>query len=94
MGRCNIARGIRVVEELILIKYFRNAFLATKVAFFNEMYDLCQATDLDYKTVSWLVGQDPRIGNSHTEVTEQRLTIVYLPMKPQIAIRTKRSWTL
>ena len=70
MGNISISNS--PVEELILIKYFRNAFLATKVAFFNEMYDLCQATDLDYKTVSWLVGQDPRIGNSHTEVTEQR----------------------
>jgi UDPglucose 6-dehydrogenase len=70
MGNVSISNS--PVAELILIKYFRNAFLATKVAFFNEMYDLCQATDLDYKTVSWLVGQDPRIGNSHTEVTEQR----------------------
>ena len=70
MGNISISNS--PVAELILIKYFRNAFLATKVAFFNEMYDLCQATDLDYKTVSWLVGQDPRIGNSHTEVTEQR----------------------
>lgn len=60
------------VEELILAKYFRNSFLATKVAFFNQIYDLCTATDVDYDVVSRIVGADKRIGHSHTQVTEQR----------------------
>jgi UDPglucose 6-dehydrogenase len=59
-------------EELILIKYFRNAFLANKVAFFNQIYDLCQATNIDYDVVSSGIGKDPRIGDSHTDVTDAR----------------------
>lgn len=59
-------------EELILVKYFRNAFLATKVSFFNQVYDLCQAFDINYKNVAAGIGHDPRIGSSHTEVTESR----------------------
>jgi UDPglucose 6-dehydrogenase len=59
-------------EELILVKYFRNAFLATKVSFFNQVYDLCQAFGVNYKNVAAGVGQDLRIGASHTDVTSAR----------------------
>jgi UDPglucose 6-dehydrogenase len=59
-------------EELILTKYFRNAFLATKVSFFNQVYDMCQAFGIDYKRVAFGIGTDPRIGTSHTEVTAAR----------------------
>lgn len=59
-------------EELILTKYFENSFLATKVSFFNQMYDLCKATNINYGTVAYLVGSDYRIGHSHTVVTEER----------------------
>jgi len=59
-------------EELILAKYFRNSFLATKVSFFNQIYDLCKQTDTNYDTVSSIVASDPRIGNSHTQVTQER----------------------
>lgn len=59
-------------EELILTKYFENSFLATKVAFFNQIYDLCKATDINYNNVSYLIGSDYRIGHSHTDVTKER----------------------
>lgn len=59
-------------KELILAKYFRNSFLATKVAFFNQMYDLCKALGIEYKAVAHYTGMDERIGHSHTSVTEQR----------------------
>lgn len=59
-------------EELILTKYFRNAFLATKVSFFNQVYDLCEATGVDYIEVMNGIAQDPRIGFSHTQVTTER----------------------
>lgn len=70
MGNVNI--DVATPEELILVKYFRNSFLATKVAFFNEIYDLCKAADIDYEPVAKLIGMDPRIGNSHTNITEER----------------------
>ncbi len=51
-----------------MIKYFINGFLATKVSFANEIYDLCQKLNLDYdKIVEYSIG-DTRIGNSHLNV--------------------------
>ena len=60
------------VEELIVAKYARNSFLATKVSFFNQIYDYCEKSNIDYKKVAELTGLDSRIGDSHTEVTEER----------------------
>lgn len=54
--------------EAITIKYFRNAFLATKVSFFNEIYDFCKAYNIDFDQVRAGVGADSRIGESHTYV--------------------------
>ena len=59
-------------RSLVLAKYFRNSFLATKVSFFNQMYDLCKAVDVDYESVRQAVTEDSRIGDSHSWVTEQR----------------------
>jgi UDPglucose 6-dehydrogenase len=56
------------VEELIMTKYLRNSFLALKVGFFNEVYDLCQSTKIDYNKVKQLVGMDDRITHSHMQV--------------------------
>ena len=46
-----------------LIKYSSNCFLATKVAFINEMARLCDALGADVKAVSYAMGKDGRIGN-------------------------------
>jgi UDPglucose 6-dehydrogenase len=59
-------------RELILAKYARNSFLALKVAFFNQMYDLCDALDVEYSAVAHYTTMDPRIGDSHSFITEQR----------------------
>jgi UDPglucose 6-dehydrogenase len=56
------------VEEAILIKYFRNAFLATKVSFFNEIYDFCEKHNIDFDCVREGIAMDNRIGDSHTFV--------------------------
>jgi|TARA_R110001592_G_scaffold315845_2_gene591979 UDPglucose 6-dehydrogenase len=70
LGNINVT--VSTPEELILTKYVRNTFLATKVAFFNEIYDLCEAANIDYTKVAELVIEDDRIGSSHTEVTKER----------------------
>lgn len=57
-------------EEAITVKYFRNSFLATKVAFFNQIYDFCEKLDLDYRYVREAIALDERIGSSHTYVFE------------------------
>lgn len=59
-------------RALVLAKYFRNSFLATKVSFFNQIFDLCSALELDYESVRQAVTADDRIGESHSKVTEQR----------------------
>ena len=66
--------GIEIADprELILAKYARNSFLALKVAFFNQMCDLCDALDVEYAAVAHYTGMDERIGYSHTFVTEER----------------------
>lgn len=51
-----------------MIKYFTNSFLATKVSFANEMYDLCLKLNLDYDKVVEYSVLDKRIGNSHLNV--------------------------
>jgi UDPglucose 6-dehydrogenase len=56
------------VEEAIMIKYFRNSFLATKVSFFNQVYDLCEKYNVDFDCVRQGVCDDTRIGHSHSFV--------------------------
>ncbi len=51
-----------------LTKYMENAFLALKVSFCNEMYDIAEAVGVDYNELRELWLRDPRIGRSHTLV--------------------------
>lgn len=55
-----------------IVKYMENAFLALKVAFCNEFFDLCEAFGTDYELVRQLWLEDRRIGPSHTIVTPER----------------------
>jgi UDPglucose 6-dehydrogenase len=56
------------IGEAALAKYTINSFLATKVAFMNEIYELASAAGLDYNKISEMVQLDKRIGNSHMQV--------------------------
>lgn len=51
-----------------MIKYFTNSFLATKVSFANEIYELCKKLELDFDKVVEYSVYDKRIGNSHLNV--------------------------
>ena len=51
-----------------MIKYFTNCFLATKVSFANEIYDMCDKLNLDYDKVIEYSLLDERIGISHLNV--------------------------
>ena len=55
-----------------LCKYMENAFLATKVAFVNQFYDIAQGLEVDYNELRELWLADERIGRSHTIVTAER----------------------
>ena len=53
-----------------LVKYMENTFYALKVTFANEMFDICQALDLDFYEVRDLWTMDPRLNPMHTMVFE------------------------
>jgi len=54
---------IRTSPEVAeMIKYVTNAFLATKISFFNEVYLLCVELGLDPDFVAETAALDPRIG--------------------------------
>lgn len=55
-----------------MAKYMENCFLATKVAFTNQFFDLARALDIDFNELRELWLQDGRIGRSHTLVTAER----------------------
>ena len=55
-----------------MVKYMENSFLALKVAFCNEFFDLCQGFGVEYNEARKLWLQDWRIGESHTVVTPER----------------------
>ncbi|MFI5258261.1 MAG: hypothetical protein ACHQ01_01440 [Candidatus Limnocylindrales bacterium] len=51
-----------------LTKYMENCFLALKVTFCNEFYDLAGVLGVDYNELRELWLLDPRVGRSHTFV--------------------------
>ena len=51
------------IETSEIIKYASNSFLATKVAFINEIADLCEAVGANVQDVSKAMGIDQRIGS-------------------------------
>jgi len=55
-----------------MTKYMSNCFLATKVMFANEMFDLCKKLKIDYEKIKDMVISDRRIGNSHFDVAKER----------------------
>ena len=51
-----------------MVKYLTNSFLATKVSFANEMYQICGKLDIDYDKVVEYATFDDRLGKSHWNV--------------------------
>jgi UDPglucose 6-dehydrogenase len=52
-----------------MVKYCINSFLATKVTFMNEMYDVLKsAKGADWQTFTKIIAHDPRIGKTHMRV--------------------------
>ncbi len=52
-----------------MVKYMANSYLATKVIFANEMFNICQALGIKYEEVKNMVVADHRIFDSHLDVT-------------------------
>lgn len=51
-----------------LIKYASNSFLATKIAFINEMANICEKTGGDVDALAYGIGLDKRIGKDFLKV--------------------------
>jgi UDPglucose 6-dehydrogenase len=51
-----------------LVKYSTNSFLALKTSFFNQIYDICEKTGMNFDVVRHIISQDTRIGSGHSLV--------------------------
>lgn len=56
------------VKTATLVKYMENAYLATKVSFCNQFYDIAEKVGVDYEELRELFILDPRVNPSHTFV--------------------------
>ena len=55
-----------------MVKYMANCYLASKVIFANEMFDICEKLGIKYEEVKKLVVADHRIFDSHLDITTAR----------------------
>ena len=51
-----------------MVKYTANSFLAVKVGFFNEMYQICEKKGINYGELVKTMMYDDRIGKTHMKV--------------------------
>ena len=49
-----------------------NSYLAMKVSFCSQFYNLCKQYDLSYEELRELFVLDPRVNNSHTFIYEDK----------------------
>lgn len=55
-------------ETAELVKFMENSFLATKVSFCNQFFEICEKHNLSYEELRELFILDKRMGDSHTFV--------------------------
>ena len=60
-----VKTGYKTAE---MVKYFLNNFLTVKVAFANEMYQICSELNIDYDKVTEYALYDRRVGPTHLAV--------------------------
>lgn len=64
----NIPIVITKSQTAEMVKYFINCFLSSKVIFANQMYDVCNALNIDFDKVCEYALLDNRLGRSHFAV--------------------------
>lgn len=55
-------------NEAEMIKYVANTFLATKVAYLNEIWQICEKVGINYNHISGILKEDTRLGHTHWQV--------------------------
>ena len=51
-----------------MFKYLANSFMATKVTFMNEFYQLAQHFDVNWQDIKEIAKNDSRLGHTHWDV--------------------------
>lgn len=59
---------VTAAKEAEMIKYTANTLLATKVAFLNEIYQICNTVGINYNHIVKVLQLDSRLGTSHWQV--------------------------
>ncbi len=55
-------------KEAEMIKYVANTFLSTKIAYLNEIYQICQKVGINYDKITNVLVKDTRLGDTHWNV--------------------------
>lgn len=53
-----------------MVKYTRNCYLATRLSFFNEIKQICDKIEVDYRHMMAFVGIDRRVGHHYSMVED------------------------
>ena len=64
--KAHIIKTSSTIAEMV--KYMTNTFLATKVSFANEIFQICNELNIDYDKVTEYATYDERLGKSHWSV--------------------------
>lgn len=56
------------IKAAALFKYMMNSYLATKVTFMNEFYQLADQSGVEWDDIKYLAARDSRIGTTHMNV--------------------------
>lgn len=59
---------LKSAKDAEMVKYMTNSFLAMKVAFSNEMWQICRAMGVNHEMVTTALSLDPRLGKTHWKV--------------------------
>lgn len=55
-------------KEAEMVKYVANTFLSTKIAYLNEIYQICQKAGINYNRITSVLVKDTRLGDTHWNV--------------------------
>lgn len=64
----NVTQVLGGTKAAEMVKYVANCFLAAKVSFANEIYQICKAVGVDYNGMIETAMLDKRLGTSHWKV--------------------------
>lgn len=72
-NQVDVVRSVKFVKVVSattaeLLKYTANTFLAMKVSFANELFDIATASDVSWDELQSLLIEDSRLGKSHWKV--------------------------